>query len=188
MDENNFREMYIDEDDHKDEPSVKELMTNEGFDDDVDEEEIENEKKSNGFRKKIILVVFITITVILCSLAALSYYAVYRDDKPPVATSVHIESDNFDDHSVAVRGNMITLTVTFDKELTKPPKIIIHDKSVDVFGEGKEYMAKYFVETQKREKEVVSFSIHDYRDRYNKTGKPITITTDLTTVTILPYE
>ncbi len=189
MDEKDFKEKYIDDDDHKNEVDIKQFMTNGGFDaDDDDDDDDDDDKKNSGSNKKVLFIVLISVAVVLASLAALTFYALYRDDKPPVATSIHIESDNFDDHSVAKRGNMITLTVKFDKDLKKPPKIVIQGKDVDVFGEGNEYSAKYFVESQGKEKEDVSFSIHDYRDQYNKTGKPITITTDLSTVTILPYE
>ena len=180
MDGFEFREKYIDENDD----TIKDVMTN-GFEDDGDDDDDDNKKKSGNFKKKIVLIIFITVAVVLVSLAALTGYALYRDDKPPVIVSSHIESDNFDDHTVAKYGSMITLSFTFDKELRKPPMVVIQDKTVDVYGEGKEYYAKYFVQSQGAHNEVVSFSIHDYRDNFNKTGKPVTVTTDLSNVTIL---
>ncbi len=139
-------------------------------------------------KSRIVLIVAIIMTITLSALAVLSGYSLYRNDNPPVIKTVHIESDNFDNHSLAKYGNTITLTFTFNEEIKGIPMVIILDKTVKVTGEGKSFTAKYFVENQGKEDEEVTFSIHNYRDRFYKTGAPVTETTDLSRVTIAAFK
>ncbi len=150
-----------------------------------DEIEEREETAKSGKAKKVIMIVLIIFAVILVGVAAFAGYTVYQNDKPPVATIVHIESDNYNGHGIAEYGNMITLNVTFNKKLAVKPTITIQDKKVEVYGSGKSYYAKYFVQTQSADEEEVHFMIYDYKDEFRKVGSPVTVTTDLSRVTIL---
>lgn len=139
-------------------------------------------------RKRVVLVVAIIMTITLSALAILSGYSLYRNDAPPAIRTVHIESDNFDNHSIAKYGNIITLTFTFSEKIQGTPMVIIQGRTVEVYGEGESFYAKFFVDNQGKEDELVTFSIHDYRDKFYKTGAPVTETTDLSRVTILAFQ
>lgn len=139
-------------------------------------------------KSRIVLIVAIIMTITLVAIAVLAGYSMYRNDNPPSIKTVHIESDNFDNHMIAKYGNTITLTFTFSEEIQGIPKVIIMDRNVEATRQGKTFVAKYFVENQTNEDQIVTFSIHDYRDEYSKTGAPITETTDLSRVTIVAFK
>lgn len=178
MDEKDFTDIFEDRDEN-------DVIDKDMFFHGQGEIEEREEKVKSGKAKKVILVIFIVLALILVGAAAFAGYTVYKQDKPPVATIVHIESDNYNGHGIAEYGNMITLNVTFNKKLAVKPTITIQDKKVEVFGSGKSYYAKYFVQTQEAEEQEVHFMIYDYKDDFRKVGSPVTVTTDLSRVTIL---
>ena len=188
MDGFDFRDKYVDlnGDDQKSEEDIQKEILKLRFDDDDDDDpsngDDNDQNKKN--KKKTIGIILITILVVVVSVAALGGFAIYRADKAPAIKSVHIESDNFDNPSLGLYGNMITLSFSFDKELADKPMVVIMNKTVEVYGEGKDYYAKYYVQMQDKVDIPVTFSIHDYRDTFRKTGPPITTTTDGSSVTI----
>lgn len=152
------------------------------------EEVVDNPvEEDNGLDKKKLLIIFVILAVILSSLAFLVGYTFYRNDPAPKISTVHIESDNFDDHSVAKYGNMVTLTFTFNEEIKGYPKVMIQGKEVEVFGEGREFYAKYFIQDQDYEKEEIHFTISEYKDYFYKVGNPVVSTTDGSKVVILAF-
>ena len=142
-----------------------------------DEEEVKSKPKNS----KLVLII---IGVVLFIAIVAGGLIIYTTNEPPKIYTVHIESDNFDDHTIAKYGNKITLTFSFTENLRKPPRVIINNREVEVFGEHKEYYAKYFVSNQGMEDVVVTFTIEDYEDRLFKKGSPVISTTDNSQVTI----
>jgi len=142
-----------------------------------DSKESEKKPKSN-------LLILIIIGIVLFVGLVVGGVLIYVNDKPPEIYTVHIESDNFDDHTTAKYGNKITLTFSFTENLRKPPRVVINNREVEVFGEHKEYYAKYFVSNQGMEDVLVTFTIEDYQDRLFKKGPPVITTTDNSQVTI----
>ena len=153
----------------------------------VEDETLEEkrERKEGKRKKKLSFIILFFVALILVLVAAFAGYSAYQNDKAPVVTTVHIESDNFDGHGLAVYGNMITLSFSFNKEISNVPTVTIQNKKVEVFGSGKNFYAKYFVQTQTDEDQEVQFMIYDYKDDFQKKGGPVTKTTDSSKVIIL---
>lgn len=141
----------------------------------------DEEEKPKPKNSKLILII---IGVVLFIAIVAGGLIIYTTNEPPKIYTVHIESDNFDDHTIAKYGNKITLTFSFTENLRKPPRVVINNREVEVFGEHKEYYAKYFVSNQGMEDVVVTFTIEDYEDRLFKKGSPVISTTDNSQVTI----
>ncbi|MBR3211194.1 MAG: hypothetical protein IKF71_04585 [Bacilli bacterium] len=185
-----FRNKYIDVDGDGEADTI---ITDEDpldldFDDEViEEEDIKVQTKKEKNRHTILVVLAICIVVIISSVI-LGGYVVFRSAKAPKIVTVHIESDNFENPSEAKYGNMITLSFSFEEELANIPRAIINNKNVEVYGEGKDFYAKYFVQLQEQKDIDVEFSIHDYRNKYKKTGPPITETTDGSSVVIPAFK
>lgn len=145
------------------------------------------EKKKNHRTKATILVVFVVVALVLIGVAAYSVYNMYIMNRAPMVSTVHIESDNINGHHIAVYGNMITLSFSFNEEISNVPTVTIQNKKVEVFGSGKNFYAKYFVQQQGDVDEEVQFMIYNYQDELKKVGSPITATTDESKVTILAF-
>ena len=187
MDGFNFRDKYVDlKDDEKTEEDIQDEILKLRLDDD-DDDDTPNGGDDNHIRKQkkrplgIIALIFFFFLFLGGAFCA---FIVYQSSGTPVATDVHIESNRFDNSSLAYYGDMITLSFSFDRELSNKPTVVIMNKQVEVYGEGKDYYVKYSVQMQDRTDTLVSFSISDYRDRFQKTGPPITTTTDGSSVTI----
>lgn len=198
MNEFDFRNKYIDMDDEPktDEDKLNEIMEL-NLDDDFEDPQDSNGKK--GFddesseerkakRKKTFKTIGLIVVVVTISCIVVAGYIWFSSERGPVVTNVHIESDNFDNPREAYYGNMITLSFSFSKKLSKAPIVIINNNKVEVYGEGKDYYAKYFVQYQDNEDIEVDFSINQYRDNLGKTGPAITNTTDGSSVTIPAFE
>ena len=200
MNEFDFRNKYIDMDEQEeeiDEDKLNEIMSLNLEDDFEDPQEPKKEKKHHDdessrerkpISKKSLKTIGLIVVVVTISCLVVAGYIWYSTAEGPVAASVHIESDNFDDPREAYYGNQITLSFSFNKELSKEPVVIINKNKVEVSGEGKDYYAKYFVQYQDTQDVVVEFSINDYKDKLGKTGKPITQTTDNSSVTIPAFK
>lgn len=137
--------------------------------------------------KSKLLIIFIVLALAFCGVAGVIVYAVFARDVAPAVRMVHIESDDEKDPTTAKYGNMITLSFEFNKDLDGLPTVIIMGRQVEVFGEGRQYYAKYFVQDQGEEDQVVSFSIQNYKDSFRKGGLPVTNTTDNSKVVIVGY-
>ena len=142
------------------------------------------DKKDRPKRNKF-LFIFLGIAVLLSLVAIGSVGFLVLNASPPKAVLVHIESDNINNQSTAKYGSMITLTFAFDKPISNLPTVIINDREVEVFGKGKNFYAKYFVQNQGTSDLPVNFLIKDYHDNFNRKGSPVTSTTDLSRVTIV---
>lgn len=173
MNEDNFHDMVLEEEEYE------ALEEDEVVEEDENANPVPEEvKEKKELDKKGLYVIFIVLAIILSSLAILSGYSLYRNDKAPVIVHVHIESDNFDDHTIARYGNMVTLSFSFNKDLNGLPKVVIQNKEVEVFGNGKEYYAKFFIQDQDYRDMEITFSISEYKDAFYKVGTPVTSTTD----------
>ena len=144
--------------------------------------------KTHRKKKNKILMVLLIVALSCCAVAGVVVYAIFQRDAVPQVRDVHIECDNFDDHSKAKYGNMITLVFSFNKNIENLPTVIIMGRQVEVFGEGNSFYAKYFVEDPGDQDEKVSFTIKDYYDSFHKVGVPVTNTTDGSSVTILGFD
>ncbi len=183
---------FIDEEDYVPEEGDEEAFL---FQDDengtppqeVKQEEVK-EKKGIYIEKKYILIFFIILAVVLSSFAILSFYSLFRDSSIPQAIEVHIESDSYEDNTIAKYGNMITLSFSFDQKIKGVPSVTILGKEVEVYGSGKSFHAKYFVQDQDYEDTEVTFSISNYQNAYHKKGRTILETTDGSHVVIPAIE
>ena len=189
-----YEDEIVDEEDYREEPPKKgkkqEVLIDMNSYDERDDLSLSKLKKTSKHRKKNnkVLAIFVIVAVSLAALAILITYSIFQRDPVPSIRSVHIESDNVEDRTVARYGNMITLTFTFNKDLEGLPVVVIRGKEVEVFGEGNSFTAMYFVQEQGMDDELVSFMIKDYMDSFKKTGIPVTATTDGSKVVILKYD
>lgn len=135
-------------------------------------------------KKKLLIVLLIGAALLsLVAIGSVGYLLI--NGRPPACKTVHIESDNIENQSTAKYGSMITLKFSFNKDIQGKPTVIIQDRQVEVYGKGKDFYAKYFVQNPGTEDEVVKFIIKDYKDSFNRKGSPVTTTTDLSRVVIL---
>ncbi len=185
-----FRDKYVDIDEDKE--NSTEIIDDDGsleldFDEEIGEEDFDTRSKQEKKSNKRGVIIAIGVVVII-SCVFLFGYNLYRSSKIPQIDSVHIESDNPENPSIAKYGNMVTLTFSFKTPLVNKPSVRINDRRVEVYGKGKNYYAKYFVQLQGREEINIAFSIYDYQNTKNKKALPITETTDGSSVVIPPYK
>ena len=147
--------------------------------------EIPTPSKKSSSKKWIFLILI--LFVLACILGVVLGFIIYKQNEAPRVVNVHIESNNMEDPSVAYYANMIKLSFSFQKELANLPSVIIQNKQVKVYGEGKDYYALFFVEDQTDVDQLVTFLIYDYRDIFYKKGANVSFTTDHSTVTILAF-
>ena len=136
---------------------------------------------------KMILIFFLILLVGFAVFFGIYGYQMYQNDLPPRVSEVSISSNNQEDKTKAVYGDLITLRFTFNKAIHKGPVVIINDKVVDVRRDDEGYYANYFIQDQSDRDVVVEFEIKDYEDIFGKVGKSVVETTDHSSVLIPSY-
>ncbi len=172
------------------EPANNDDIMNLNLDDDLPNSDLSlstykmKEENTDPGKKKFLIILLIGAALLsLVAIGSVGYLLI--NGRPPACKSVHIESDNMENQSTAKYGSMITLTFSFNKDIQGTPTVIIQDREVEVYGKGKNFEAKYFVQNPPPNDEVVKFIIKDYKDSFNRKGSPVTTTTDLSRVVIL---
>ncbi len=102
------------------------------------------------------------------------------DNKPPIASSVTITSNNQNNNSLAKVGDIITLTIETDEGI-KTPIVTIAGKTANVTGSGRNWTATYTMQSDDVEG-IVGFTL-DFEDDAGNTAKQVTSTTDGSHVT-----
>ena len=186
---NHFNDKKMSRYDEDDEISSFDNRDMSSYDDREDLSLSQLEKKTKHRKKNSkVLAIFLILAVSMAAIAILVTYSIFQRDSAPSIRTVHIESDNTEDPTIARYGNMITLTFTFNKNIEGLPVVIIRGKEVEVFGGGDSFNAMYFVQEQGMDDELVSFTIRDYVDSFKKSGIPVTSTTDGSKVVIPKYD
>lgn len=118
----------------------------------------------------------------------------YKDKKDaqlekvePYLDKVYITSNNKKNIFYAESGDIITVSIEANKNLSIPPKIILNDKELKVEGKNKNYKAEYQT-TDEDIGKPVKLNIYDYKDVNNLYGKSVNYTTIQNCVTTVSYK
>lgn len=118
----------------------------------------------------------------------------YKDKKDdqlekvePYLDKVYITSNNKNSIFYAESGDIITVSIEVNKNLSIPPKIILNDKELKVEGKNKNYKAEYQT-TDEDIGKPVKLNIYDYKDVNNLYGKSVNYTTIQNCVTTVNYK
>lgn len=104
------------------------------------------------------------------------------DTSPPSATSVSIASDNADP-TLAMSGDTITLSLTFDEDLGAAPSVTIQGEAASVSGSGGSWTASLLVGASTTQG-AANFEVSNIADTSGNAASSVTATTDGSAVSI----